>query len=228
MARYWRWRCSDKRFPTPEERAELVRLAVDGDDDARDRLVESYLPLARRLAGKAATRRVLPPSIDSDDLNSIAAMAIMEAVRTFDPERGAEIGTWIYRVVCWRLRGAIASDGSAVYVPAYYPSDGLSPETLAKRDAAITQGACSIHDWDSAHHDQGPQRVDDLEFVASLLRHLTRQERLVVEMRFGLAGETLAGPAIGKRMGFSRQRANQLQEAAMLKLRAIAEGRIEA
>lgn len=67
----------------------------------RNRLVEYYLPLAHRRADRAWNRW---RSIPRDDLREEAAMAVIDAIRTFDPNRGAMF--WTYAV--WRIRGRIA------------------------------------------------------------------------------------------------------------------------
>ena len=54
--------------------------------------------------------------------------------------------------------------------------------------------------------------------VRRALSTLPEQERLVLELRFGLDGAPLALEAIGKRLGVSRERVRQLEAAALAQL----------
>lgn len=56
---------------------------------AREKLIMSYLPLAKRMAHNASIRGIVP----RDDLESEAIMALTVAIDKFDPERGTRIST---------------------------------------------------------------------------------------------------------------------------------------
>lgn len=72
-------------------------------------VVRTYLPLARRLAG-----RYVRPGVDADDLTQVANLALIKAIRRFDPERGifepfakATISGELKRYLrdqCWSIR----------------------------------------------------------------------------------------------------------------------------
>ncbi len=69
--------------------------------EARNVLVESYLPLVRSTAERIASR--LPASIESDDLYSAGIFGLLNALRSFDPRRGLSF----VRYSQIRIRGAI-------------------------------------------------------------------------------------------------------------------------
>lgn len=69
--------------------------------EARNVLVESYLPLVRSTAERIASR--LPASIESDDLYSAGIFGLLNALRNFDPSRGLSFA----RYSQIRIRGAI-------------------------------------------------------------------------------------------------------------------------
>ena len=68
--------------------------------------------------------------------------------------------------------------------------------------------------------DPAAEAVDSLRRleVRRALSTLPEQERLVLELRFGLDGAPLALEAIGKRLGVSRERVRQLEAAALAQL----------
>jgi len=59
------------------------------------------MTLARKLAFRLA--RTLPRFVDADALESDAMLGLVQAARTFDPDRGASFATY----ACVRIRGAM-------------------------------------------------------------------------------------------------------------------------
>ena len=82
-----------------QEIAQLVVKAQKGDLGARNRVIESFVPLIRYIARKFSTNR----SIEEDDLVSYGAMGLMQAIETFDPSRGVKLQTHASN----RIRGEI-------------------------------------------------------------------------------------------------------------------------
>jgi RNA polymerase sigma factor for flagellar operon FliA len=78
-----------------------AEYAVTRSDEARNRLVEHYYPLARRIGNGIAGR--LPRSIDSRDLVSNGVIGLIQAITNFDPNRGLRFETYAGS----RVRGAI-------------------------------------------------------------------------------------------------------------------------
>jgi RNA polymerase sigma factor for flagellar operon FliA len=72
--------------------------------DYQGRLVDEHLPLVGYLVAEVATK--LPPHVNRDDLTSAAMMALVQAARTFDPERGVPFPMFAKS----RLRGAIIDE----------------------------------------------------------------------------------------------------------------------
>jgi RNA polymerase sigma-B factor len=93
----------------PEEK--LFRLAQDGDARARDELAERYLPLARRLAGRY--RHTNEPQ---EDLEQVAALALVKAIDRFDPDVGAFV-PYAVPSVLGELKRHFRDKGWAMRVP---------------------------------------------------------------------------------------------------------------
>jgi RNA polymerase sigma factor for flagellar operon FliA len=73
-------------------------------DQARNRLVEWYQPLAREIVRRFAGR--LPRSVDRGDLETAASVGLMAAVEGFDPERGVPFESYCEL----RVRGALLDE----------------------------------------------------------------------------------------------------------------------
>ena len=73
----------------------------DGNDAARNKLWEYYLPLVQYQAQRLAAK--LPSTVELDDLVAAGCFGLMEALAGFDLNRGIKFETYSPR----RIRGAI-------------------------------------------------------------------------------------------------------------------------
>lgn len=78
-----------------------AEYAEKRDPEARSRLLDQYLGLVHFAAREIA--RQLPPSLELDDLISAGTVGLVQALETFDPERGFAFSTFALP----RIRGAI-------------------------------------------------------------------------------------------------------------------------
>ena len=83
---------------TVDER-ELWRLKAAGDAEARERLVERYVRLAKMLA-----RRYKRTSEPLEDLEQVALLGLVHAVDRFDLDRGTSFSTFAVPTILGELR----------------------------------------------------------------------------------------------------------------------------
>lgn len=102
---------TQKRLGAREE-AELFRHAKKGDEDARDRLVRSYLPLAYSLAG-----RYRHTSEENEDLRQVASLALVKAVDRFDQTRGLAFSAFAVPTILGELKRHFRDHAWSVRVP---------------------------------------------------------------------------------------------------------------
>jgi RNA polymerase sigma-B factor len=94
------------------ERALLQRYHRDGDPQAREALVERFLPLARQLA-----RRYQRGSEPIDDLFQVASLGLVKAIDRFDPARGTAFSSFAVPTILGELKRHFRDTGWAVRVP---------------------------------------------------------------------------------------------------------------
>ncbi|HTW41600.1 MAG TPA: SigB/SigF/SigG family RNA polymerase sigma factor [Solirubrobacteraceae bacterium] len=97
---------------TVEARKLFLAWQRDGDESARERLVELYTPLARRLA-----RRYVRSSEPFEDLLQIASVGLLHAVDRFDVDRGRPFASFAVPTILGEIRRYFRDSGWAVHVP---------------------------------------------------------------------------------------------------------------
>ena len=86
----------------------------DGDCYARERLVESFMPLAARLA-----RRYAQSGEPLDDLEQVASIGLIKAVDSFDPDRGPAFGAYAVPMILGEIRHHFRDQTWVVHVPSH-------------------------------------------------------------------------------------------------------------
>jgi RNA polymerase sigma factor (sigma-70 family) len=216
----------------------LARRSAEGDLEARRRLVEANLGLVATVAAEYRDR-----GVPFADLLQEGSVGLIRAVDRFDPRRGVRLSTY----ATWWIRSAVVraiGDARAVRLPdsaqrrlqvLRRAADDLAAATgreptleqaaqaagLSAADAARLERATRVRALDEpvAASAEDDDRVD-VELVRRAVRALPGRSRLVVERSFGLDGgrpETL--PEIAVRIGTSPERARQVREEALRRLR---------
>lgn len=119
---------------TREDRALFVRYHRDGDQQARDQLVERFLPLARQLA-----RRYQRASEPLDDLLQVASLGLIKAIDRFDLEREIAFSSYAVPTILGEIKRYFRDRTWAVRVPR-----DLQELTL-KVDRAVAELADELH-----------------------------------------------------------------------------------
>jgi RNA polymerase sigma-B factor len=95
-----------------EERRLLDRYHRHGDLEARDALVQRFLPLARQLV-----RRFERPGEPVEDLMQVASVGLVKAVDRFEMDRGTAFSSFAVPTIVGELKRYFRDSGWAVRVP---------------------------------------------------------------------------------------------------------------
>jgi RNA polymerase sigma-B factor len=121
------------------DRALLARYHRTRDRRDRDAVVERFMPLARRLAGRYNRR---PDSLD--DLNQVAALALVKAVDRFDPTRGIAFSSYAVPTIVGEIKRHFRDHAWAVRPPRALAERALRVDGAAREFAAEHQRAPTV------------------------------------------------------------------------------------
>ena len=198
-------------FPPPlsaEHEAELLEKSRNGDDDARNELIEHNLRLVAHIV-----KKYYNTGADQDDMISIGTIGLIKAVSTFNADKGIHLATYASRCIeneilmFFRNQKKTAQD---VFIsdPIDTDKDG---NTLTLIDVIADKS-------DIADEIDTKIKVEKLRVILPVC--LTERERLIIEMRYGLCGrEELTQREIAKKLNISRSYVSRIEKSALEKLR---------
>lgn len=99
---------------TPEEEIALTRGVQQGDETARQRLIESNMRLVINIA-KTYRNRAIP----LEDLIQEGAIGLMQAAERFDPDKGFRFSTYATHWIRQAIGRAIDNKSKAIRLPAH-------------------------------------------------------------------------------------------------------------
>ncbi len=107
-----------KRLLSAEEEVHYARLALQGDQNARQHMIESNLRLVVNIA-----KRYLNRGLSFDDLIEEGNLGLIHAVTKFDPERGFRFSTYATWWIRQTIERGIMNQTRAVRLPIHVLKD---------------------------------------------------------------------------------------------------------
>jgi RNA polymerase sigma-B factor len=193
---------------TPEnmsaEPRQLLRAwCEDRDPDARRRLIELHLPLARSLARRFAYR-----GEQLDDLAQVGAVGLIKAVDRYDPNRGASLGAYAVPTILGEIRRHLRDSAQPVRRPRRGPAAGLVVR-LVPLEADTEPSA------DTAA-ERSFERGEERALIEAGLRTLPKRQRRIVQLHyFG----NLTQRGIASELGMSQVHVSRQLRESLVKLR---------
>ena len=199
-------------FPKPltaEEERHYLKLAGEGDLEARNILIERNLRLVAHIM-----KKYYAIESDQEDLISIGTIGLIKAVSTFDTSKGARLATYAARCVeneilmYFRAQRKSAQDVSL----SDYIETGSDGAALSLMDVVS-------EDTDLLEQVTTREAIRQLRVVMAAV--LTDQERQVITLRYGLDGEKPKRQReVALICGISRSYISRIEKRALEKLRA--------
>ena len=165
-------------FPEPlseEEEMKYIKKYMEGDEDARNILIERNLRLVAHVCKKYNI-----PNVDNEDLISIGTIGLIKGINTFNTDKGVRLATYsakcIQNEVLMYLRSA-KKIGAEVYLN--------EPIGKDKDDNEIA--LIDILENDEKNiEDEIDLKIKIKKVYEKMKDILKEREKIIIELRFGL------------------------------------------
>jgi len=128
-----------------QDRRLLIRYHRNGDQSAREELVQRLLPLARRMA-----RRYRRSDEPLDDLVQVATLGLIKAIDRFDPGRETAFSSYAVPTMLGELKRYFRDNGWAVHVPRGMQERVMQVDTCVKDLSRKIGRSPSVHEIGTA------------------------------------------------------------------------------
>ena len=198
-------------FPEPlsaKEESMYLEQMKDGNDEARNILIERNLRLVAHICKKYSTAKV-----EQDDLISIGTIGLIKGINSFEASKGVRLATYVARCIDNEILMYLRSTkklGAEVYLD--------DPIGKDKDDNTVTLQEVLEND------DRSIEEEVDLKFKIKKLYNkmkevLKDREKTIIELRFGLNGiKPKTQHEIAEEMGISRSYISRIETKAIGKL----------
>ncbi len=193
----------------PEEETKYLELMMQGDENARNVLIEHNLRLVAHIAKKYAgsTR-------DSEDLISIGTIGLIKGINSFKPDKGVKLATYIARCVDNEILMLLRSQKKTQGDVSLNESIGTDKEgnQILLIDIMKSKDEEIFEDIDL--------QMQIKKLHQNIMTELDEREREVIQLRYGLGKEeSKTQREIAKAMGISRSYVSRIEKKAVSKLR---------
>ena len=197
-------------FPKPlskEKEEEYVRLAEQGDKEAKEILIKHNLRLVAHIAKKYANYG------DNDELISVGSIGLIKAVDSFKTGRGTQLATYASRCIENEILMTLR------VTKKHRQSVSLSDPIGVDKDGneltimdMLSEGGSVIEDVESNI------LMEKLGEITS--QCLTDREYEIVKMRYGLGGvPALTQREVATKFGISRSYVSRIEKHALAKIK---------
>ena len=198
-------------FPEPltsEEEKIYLKQMKNGDEEARNVLIERNLRLVAHVVKKYSNTKV-----DQDDLISIGTIGLIKGINTFNVDKGSKLSTYVSRCIDNEILMYLRSTkklNAEVYLN--------EPIGKDKDDNVVTLQEVLEND-DRNIEDEVDLKMKIKKLYNKIGEVLKDREKTIIELRFGLDGhKPKTQHEIAKMMGISRSYVSRIETKAIGKL----------
>ena len=198
-------------FPEPlstEEEREYLEQMKNGNEEARNILIERNLRLVAHICKKYSTAKA-----EQDDLISIGTIGLIKGINSFEASKGVRLATYVARCIdneiLMYLRSAKKLNAEV------FLEDPIGKD---KDDNTVTLQEVIENDERSIE-DEVDLKFKIKKLYQKMKEVLKDREKFIVELRFGLNGKKpKTQHEIAEMMGISRSYVSRIETKAIGKL----------
>ena len=193
---------------TPEEEKQCLEELANGNEEARNILIERNLRLVAHIA-----KKYVSTNVEQDDLISIGTIGLIKGINSFNVNKGSKLSTYVSRCIdneiLMHLR-ATKKQNSEVYLN--------EPIGKDKDDNVVTLQ--EVLENDERNIEDEVDLTMKIKLLYSKIKEVLKdRERTILELRFGLDGyKPKTQHEIAEMMGISRSYVSRIETKAIHKL----------
>ena len=190
------------------EEADALLALENGDDDAKQKLIEHNLRLVVYIA-----RRFENTGVNLEDLISIGTIGLIKGISTYRLDKNIKLATYASRCIeneilmhIRKIAGQKAEISLDEPINMDYDGNELLLSDILGTDENIVTGRLDDH--------------VDLDLLRQALRQLPPRELEIIQMRYGLAGcRELTQKEVAQKLGISQSYISRLEKRIMQRLK---------
>jgi len=201
---------SNNVFPEqlPEDKElEYIRLAKEGDKDARNKLIEHNLRLVAHIVKKFEVT-----GHDTDDLIGIGTVGLIKGIDTYRENKKVKLATYAAKcaeneILMYFRADKKNSKNISIYEEISYDKEGNEITILDILKTPAPDFVEEIH------------QKDNIKLLQKYINILNKKEKEIIECRYGLNNkEEETQKEIAKRLNISRSYVSRLEKRATTKI----------
>jgi RNA polymerase sporulation-specific sigma factor len=202
---------NNNSFPKPlseEEEREYIKSFKEGDEEARNILVERNLRLVAHIV-----KKYVNTGREIDDLISIGTIGLIKAIITFDEDKGTRLATYAARCIENEILMTIRASKKMKTEVSLHDPIGVDKEgnEISLIDILGSDSDIIL--------DEVELKIQIKKLYQRMETSLKKRERLVLELRYGLlSGISKTQREIADMLGISRSYVSRIENRAIRKL----------
>ena len=193
---------------SPEDEAKYLRLAREGDKNAKDILVRHNMRLVAHIVKK------YNGAAETDDLISVGSIGLIKAINTYEAGHGTRLATYTARCIeneiLMLIRAGKKHKGNVSL------SDPVGTD---KEGNELTLIDLLFEKEDKVFGNVEKSMMQE-KFLVAIGRLLNERENTIIRMRYGFAGGVpLAQREVAAKLKISRSYVSRIEKRALEKLR---------
>ena len=196
----------DKPLSTKEEN-ECIEKLLEGDKDARNKLIEHNLRLVAHIVKKYETK-----GVSADDLISIGTIGLIKGIDSYSANKGVKLTTY-------------AAKCAENEILMYFRSNKKYNTNISLNDVIAHDkdgGDITLMDVLEEHTESIETTIefkDNIRNLSKYLNVLNKRELEIIKMRYGLLNEEeKTQKEIAKKLRISRSYVSRIEKRALIKM----------
>ena len=193
-----------------EEEIRYVELSMNGDKEARNKLIEHNLRLVVFLAKKYENT-----SVDLEDLVSIGTIGLIKGVNTYQPNKNIKLATYASRCIDNEILMYLRKNKKI-------NSEVSLDESLSFDAEGNELHLEDIIGTDSDIVTRNIEEMNDKKIMLEEIEKLNKRDKEIITLRYGLLGqEEKTQKEVAEMLGISQSYISRIEKKVIKRLRTV-------